>query len=105
MTREEVLSKFGNMQLYFDSYYKFVFVFIGQDYVNNDLESGFLEHNLITVTLCVGGESSDIYKLSISGTDSIRLKKFMNEFGYSSLTIDRKDKDGNKSVLYSETRI
>lgn len=54
ITREEILEKYGNIQVEFSHYYKYTFTFVGE------LENGE------EVYVDVGGNSENIYKEEVS---------------------------------------
>ena len=57
---DEILEKFGETEMEFSSYYKFSFSFVGET------KNG--EH----VSASVGGDSSDIYKITVD-TEKVKL--------------------------------
>lgn len=54
MTKEQILEKYGNVKLTFKHYYKYTFTF-----------SGVADDGAI-ISTHIGGDSGDIYKMSVS---------------------------------------
>lgn len=79
--RDEVREKFRNVDLFFTSYYKFVFEFMGRS------EEGY------TVILTVGGNSDDIYRLDVNNDP-----EYIENF--DPLSLDVFDSNGEK--VYEE---
>lgn len=61
MTKEQMLEKYGEVEVSFDSYYKYTFYFTG-------------EHEGKTIDVSVGGDSDDIYKFNVSRNAKYKIK-------------------------------
>jgi len=68
-TQEEVIEKFGEIELSFEDYYKYSF---GFNYKNEilDIHGSF------------GGDSNDIYRYNVSFDKKVRIKDFAIELNY-----------------------
>jgi hypothetical protein len=62
MTKEEAISKYGNVPLLFGSYYKYSFAFQGK------ADDG------ASVYMTVGGCADDIYKLQVNADEQMTIK-------------------------------
>lgn len=83
MTKEEIISKYGDVQLTFASYYKYSFAYEGK------AEDGSV------ISASVGGNSDEIYRYSVSRDSTTTLKA--DEWMYASV-----HKDGQE--VWSEYR-
>lgn len=77
MTKEEAISKYGDVPLKFSSYYKYSFRF-----------SGVAEDGA-AISISVGGDSDDIYKFEVNSETVLKLKD--EDYRYASI-----DKDGKE---------
>lgn len=74
LTREEFLEKYGNVEVKFDYYYKYEFMFVG-------------EVNGTPIKVGIGGTADDIYRMDVSfdETSTVRaLGPFKGECGEDS---------------------
>jgi hypothetical protein len=78
---EEILSKWGNVELTLDSYFKFVFVYSGKNDTTGE-----------TITVAVGGSGDNIYKFSPNIHGTTPLCTLLDEA--SIMWIEIHDKDG-----------
>lgn len=62
MSDEEIISKYGDVPMKFESYYKYVFTFAGKAPDGASLRAS------------IGGNSDDIYKLDVAHDDVMTLK-------------------------------
>jgi hypothetical protein len=82
LTSEEFIAKYGDVKVTFDYYYKYIFSFSGTCDNGND------------IYVCVGGDSSDIYRLDV-GTNEVAIKNL-------DIVCGRVSKDGvNLESFYS----
>jgi hypothetical protein len=65
MNDKEFEEKYGDVELKFDSYYKFVFTFSGTAPDGTKIEAS------------IGGDSSDIYRLSVTRDETRNLGKVL----------------------------
>ncbi len=54
MKKEQILEKYGNVKLKFDSYYKYTFTFVG------------VADDGAQVSTSIGGDAEDIYRMEVS---------------------------------------
>ncbi len=70
LKKEEFLKQFGDVSVKFSNYYKYTFYFKGVD------EGGRL------ITVSIGGDSEDIYRLEVSSDDEDKVSEFDIEHGH-----------------------
>lgn len=85
LTREQVLEQFGNTLLRFAHYYKYTFTFAGTG------KGGY------TISVGIGGQSDDIYRLEVTPTRPRSLKEIARD-GYSFIII----RDASNKVVFQE---
>lgn len=79
ITLEKALEDYGEIKLYFSSYYKYEFTFSSKG-------SGFI------MMVTVGGDSSDIYRFSVDAYQPLGLKTLNNILDINYIIV-RKDFD------------
>lgn len=68
VSRETILAKYGDVELFFTSYYKYSFGFQG------------VADDGLQVYMCIGSSSGDIYRLSVSRDEPKKLKDMRWDF-------------------------
>lgn len=74
LSREEVLAKYGEVDLFFSAYYKYSFGFSG------------IADDGVKVYMCIGGDSGDIYRFIVSRDEPKKLKDM--EWGFARVSRD-----------------
>ncbi len=83
-TKEEVIEKFGDVEMKFSHYYKFTFYFDG-------VKDGYV------FECSFGGDSGDIYKTEVSATDIICVSEFEDSCNHFTV------RDKKRAILFEYT--